>query len=376
MRIPRGAWLAASVILASCGTSSVDLGDSAVAQTSTTASVTTTVASTTAPVSTVPVSTTTTAPSASSTTSSTSTSTSTSSTTSTTTTIPPSGLVLDAEGVPVNGQTSGVLITPTGWITPILDRTDDGWTVWTPCGRAAELADGSLIESADIVLDPGHGGSSEPGAVGHGGLREADLNLEVALRVRDRLVGAGYSVVMTRQTDVRLPIVTRGEIAQALDPIAFISIHHNAGTDEPSAEPGTEMFHQIESAESRRLAGLLYEETFAVLDAYDVSWVSLGDAGALSRPNRAGTDYYGVLRRPGPVTSVLAEFAYISNASEEQLLSQVAVQEELAGAVLRAVDRLVGTDDPGSGFSVDPIFRGYGPSGAGRTDDCTDPRLQ
>jgi hypothetical protein len=73
---------------------------------------------------------------------------------------------------------------------------------------------------------------------------------------------------------------------------------------------------------------------------------------------------------------VLAEFAYLSNASEEQLLSQVVVQEELAGAVLRAVDRLVGTDDPGSGFTVDPIFRGYGPSGAGRTDDCTDPRLQ
>lgn len=284
--------------------------------------------------------------------------------------------MLDDQGVPVNGQTDGVLVTPTGWITPVLGTTDAGWRVWTPCGREAELQGGRLIESVDIVLDPGHGGSGEPGAVGPGGLREADLNLEVALRVRDRLVGEGYSVVMTRQTDVRLPIVTRGEIGQALDPIAFISIHHNAGTDEPSADPGTEMWHQIESPDSKRLAGLLYEEAFAALSGYDVSWVSLEDAGAMSRPNREGTDYYGVLRRPGPVTSVLAEFAYVSNANEEQLLSQTEVQDSLADAVLRAVDRFVETDDPGSGFTLDPIFRGYGPSGAGRTDDCTDPRLQ
>ncbi len=292
------------------------------------------------------------------------------------TTVLPGGLVLDEQGVPLNGQSDGVLVTPTGWIAPILDTTDSGWRVWTPCGREAELSDGRVIEGADFVLDPGHGGSSEPGAVGSGGLREADLNLQVALRVRDQLVGAGYSVVMTRQTDVRVPIVTRAEIAQALDPIAFISVHFNAGTTAGSPTPGTEMYHQLESAESKRLAGLLYEETIDVLDDFEVSWVSMSDAGAMSRPNREGTDYYGVLRRPGPVTSVLAEFAYISNRAEEDLIEQADVQDQLAQAVLRAVDRLVGTDDPGSGFTVDPIFRGYGPSGAGRTTDCTDPQLQ
>ncbi len=277
--------------------------------------------------------------------------------------------------MPLNGQTSGVLVTPTGWITPILHPTADGWQVWTPCGREAEVTDGRVIEQVDFVLDPGHGGS-EPGAVGRGGLQEKNLNLDVSLKIRDALVGAGYSVVMTRQTDVRVPIVTRAEIGQALDPIAFLSVHFNAGTDAPSDIPGTEMYHQIANSDSRRLAGLIYEETRAVLDQYDIPWVALEDAGTTFRLNRSGGDYYGVLRRPAPVMSVLLEFAYLSNPVEEELVSDPAVQEQLAQAVLLAIQRYLGTDDPGSGFIDDPIFRGYGPSGAGRTDNCTDPRLQ
>ncbi len=365
MRVRRGVrWVGIAFLFvmsaAACGTSSVALSDDDDAPASSTTSSTTT-------------STTVTPSSTTSTTTS-----STTSTTTTTTTAPATvdgDLLRDEEGVPLNGQTDGVLITPTGWIAPIVDTSADGWTVWTPCGRTADLTGGRVVEYADFVIDPGHGGN-ETGAVGPGGLREADLNLEVALKLRDTLVGAGYSVIMTRQTDVRVPIVTRGEIAQALDPIAFISVHFNAGTDAWSDEPGTEMFHQIESAESKRLAGLLYEEVFGYLEDFDITWVSLSDAGAMSRPNREGGDYYGVLRRPGPVTSVLAEYGYISNQAEEELYSDPAVQQQLADATLRAVRRLLTTSDPGSGFTTDPIFRGYGPSGAGRTDNCVDPKLQ
>ena len=285
-------------------------------------------------------------------------------------------LVFDDEGVPINGQTDGVLVSNTGWILPILSGLEDGrHRVWTPCGRQADVGGGRVITDADFVLDPGHGGI-EPGAVGVGGLQEKDLNLDVSLKIRDVLVGAGYSVVMTRQTDVRVPIVTRAEIGQALDPIAFLSVHFNAGTDEPSDIPGTEMYHQIDNADSKRLAGLFYEETRAVLDRYDIPWVAIEDAGTTFRPNRDGGDYYGVLRRPAPVMSVLLEFAYLSNPAEEELVSDPEVQDELASAVLTAIERYLGTDDPGSGFIDEPIFRGYGPSGAGRTDDCTDPRLE
>ena len=104
--------------------------------------------------------------------------------------------------------------------------------------------------------------------------------------------------------------------------------------------------------------------------------ILIEDAGTTFRPNRDGGDYYGVLRRPAPVMSVLLEFAYLSNPAEEELVSDPEVQDELASAVLTAIERYLGTDDPGSGFIDEPIFRGYGPSGAGRTDDCTDPRLE
>ncbi|NDH87195.1 MAG: N-acetylmuramoyl-L-alanine amidase [Actinobacteria bacterium] len=86
----------------------------------------------------------------------------------------------------MNGQTDGVLITETGWVTPVLSGLAGGrHRVWTPCGRTQDIAGGRFVGSVDFVLDPGHGGS-EPGAVGRGGLREADLNLDVTLKLRDR----------------------------------------------------------------------------------------------------------------------------------------------------------------------------------------------
>lgn len=311
--------------------------------------------------------------STSSTTASTTSTSSTTTASTTTTTIPP--LAFDGQGVPVNGQSDGVVMTTTGWVVPVLGREGDGWRVWTPCGREGVVTAGEFVGRADFVLDPGHGGS-EPGAVGPSGTREADINLQVARRVRDVLEADGYSVVMTRDRDVRVPIVTRAEIALALDPIANLSIHHNAGTESVSPEPGTEMFFQLASPESKRLAGLLFEETREFLDPLGSTWFALEDAGAMGRENRDGGDYYGVLRRPAGVTSVLAEFAYITNPVEEDLLNRADVQDGLAEAVRAAVDRFIRTADPGSGFTLDPLFRGYGPSGAGRTTNCTDPALQ
>ncbi|MEQ8842457.1 MAG: N-acetylmuramoyl-L-alanine amidase [Acidimicrobiales bacterium] len=307
------------------------------------------------------------------------TTTSSSATTSTTTLVPwvpAPPLALDGDGVPLNGQADGVVLTTTGWVVPVLDAVGDIRRVWTPCGRETLITSGEFVGEVDFVLDPGHGGAEEPGAVGPGGTREADLNLAVARRVRDALEADGHTVMMTRDSDVRVPIVTRAEIALALDPIAFISIHHNAGTEAVSSEPGTEMFFQLESTDSKRLAGLIFEETRAFLDPLGSTWFAMEDAGAMGRASQSGGDYYGVLRRPAAVTSVLAEFAYIVNPVEEELLNRPEVQDGLAEAVRSAVERFVDTDDAGSGYTEDPIFRGWGPTGAGRTTNCTDPALE
>jgi len=262
-------------------------------------------------------------------------------------------------------------------MTPIVGQLSDGsHRVWTPCGAIADVAGGVVIDTADFVIDPGHGGSSEPGAVGPSGLTEADLNLSVAGRIRDQLVGAGYTVVMTRNTDVRVPITTRAEIAQALDPIAFISVHFNAGGTPNSSTPGTEMYHQVGNESSRRLAGLIFEETRAVLDQYDIDWIAGAEAGTTFRANESGTDFYGVLRRPSPVLSVLTEYAFISNAQEEALVSDPAVQDQLATATVSAIRRFLGTNDPGTGFIDDPTPRPSTSGGGGSTYNCVDPQLE
>jgi len=299
---------------------------------------------------------------------------STSTTTTTTTTLaPPEPLVLDATGVAANGQTHGVVITDDGWALPVLGGLDHGWRIWTPCAREADITEGRYIDAVDVVIDPGHGGPTEPGASAPDGTTEASLNLQIATSTATALETMGYSVVLTRSSDVRVPIATRAEIALALDPKAFISIHLNAGITARSDTPGTELYYQVADPESRRLGGLIYAETTRVLGAHDIGWVSMSDAGAMSRPNRQGTDYYGVLRRPAPIVSVLAELAYISNRAEADLMSTPFVQNEVAAAIARAFDTWVNTKEPGSGFTDDPIFRGYGPSGAGFTTNCTDP---
>ena len=79
-----------------------------------------------------------------------------------------------------------------------------------------------------IVLDPGHGGK-DPGAQNNGvRLREKDLALEVALRLKRQLLSDGYEVFLTRETDVYIPLDQRAEFANRMRADLFVSIHFNS----------------------------------------------------------------------------------------------------------------------------------------------------
>lgn len=81
-----------------------------------------------------------------------------------------------------------------------------------------------------IVIDAGHGGR-DPGAVG-GGVREKDVVLAIALRLRDILVEeGGVRVAMTRETDRIVTLAQRPEIARQLDADLFLSIHADSAGD-------------------------------------------------------------------------------------------------------------------------------------------------
>jgi N-acetylmuramoyl-L-alanine amidase len=296
-------------------------------------------------------------------------------TTTTTTPKPPSivpGVHVDWAPIDPNGPAKAV-VTPTGIVLPVVSQSGDRYVVTTPCSNQATVT-GTPLAGANVVIDPGHGGE-ESGAVGPTGLTEKEVNLAIALDVKAILESQGATVVLTRTADYRITLLTRGAIATALAPQAFVSIHHNAEPDGPFNGPGNETYYQIASADSKRLAGLVWEEVHTAFSTYKVAWEADTDAGAKYRLASAGGDYYGILKRTAGVAAVLSEAAFITDAPEEQLLRQDDFRQAEALAISRAVVRFLGTPDPGSGYTT-PYPRTEPAGSGGGSTGCEDPALE
>jgi N-acetylmuramoyl-L-alanine amidase len=223
-----------------------------------------------------------------------------------------------------------------------------------------------------VVLDAGHGGS-DPGAQSpNRAHKESTINLAVTQHAKAALEAAGISVLPTRVGDYDMELRPRAEIAIAVGASAFVSIHHNAEPDGPWPGPGSEIYYQMASTDSKRLAGLIYEEVVRALAPYQISWVADRDAGVKYRPGSRG-DYYAVLRLPGSIVSALVELAFISNAAEAELIARPEVQKVEGEAVARGVVRYLTTPDAGSGYT-EPYPRPSPPGGGGQAT-CTDPPL-
>ena len=68
-------------------------------------------------------------------------------------------------------------------------------------GRQTILTQAPAEQSRVIVLDAGHGGA-DPGAVGVNGVLEKDINLDIALCLRDMLEASGWEVILVREDDI------------------------------------------------------------------------------------------------------------------------------------------------------------------------------
>jgi N-acetylmuramoyl-L-alanine amidase len=97
----------------------------------------------------------------------------------------------------------------------------------SPADSPLPLAQQLGLGVRTIVLDPGHGGK-DPGAIGPKGLREKDVTLALAKKIKPLLEEQGYSVLMTRETDVFVPLHERTAFANQNKADLFISIHTNA----------------------------------------------------------------------------------------------------------------------------------------------------
>jgi N-acetylmuramoyl-L-alanine amidase len=298
-------------------------------------------------------------------------------------------LTAEPEGTPVVRAREGLVLAVEG-------RDGDWFRLLTPCDTEAWAHAGEIaffpqsagaagsIDTAVIVLDPGHGGPNR-GATGATGLAEPEVNLDIARRARDLfqtahdidwttgsvLPGNTYQpaagVWLTRAegpsgADYEAGLLFRARLAAAAGADALVSIHNNADPDGLFEGPGSEAFYSIQDSESRRLAGLIVEEFRRGFEAFNIAWVGDTDAGAKYRLNSAGDDYYGVVRF-SEVPVVITEGAFISSPDEEALLRTAAFRQAYAEAVYRAVVRFVTTDDPGSGFT-EPYPRTI-PAGSG-----------
>jgi len=166
-----------------------------------------------------------------------------------------------------------------------------------------------------VCIDPGHGGSSDPGAIGKTGVQEKVVNLAIALRVA-AILRPVVDVVMTRETDVDVSLQDRA----AVEADAFASIHCNAA-DNPDAN-GTETLYYPGSIMGRRLADRI--------QAHVVQELGTVDRGVKERPDLA------VLRLSN-CPAALVEIAFVSNVKEEAMLEDPAIHARAAQAIAEGI---------------------------------------
>ena len=217
-----------------------------------------------------------------------------------------------------------------------------------------------------IVIDAGHDGK-DPGAIGIGGTKEKNIVLSMAKQLRKILKkNPNYKIVMTRDTDIFLPLAERSYIAEKNNADLFISIH--ADSSPKKTTKGFSIYTLSEKAtdeESKKLAekenasDLIGIGTF---DSYDritknilgdlmqtqvkIASVEIADeivkqvkqdVLCVDRPVREAP--FMVLRSSVP--SVLAEMGFLSNKDEEKKLNQKWYREKLAYSLSRAIDKIL-----------------------------------
>ena len=254
----------------------------------------------------------------------------------------------DLEGDPPPG-----LITPTGVSVAVVGVNEGRFVVTTPCGSISTVSAGLPLQGVRVVIDPGHGGSYDVGAVGPNGLAERDLNLTLSYAVLNELSSRGIPAASTRNGHYGSLLSVRTAFADALGAEALVSIHHNGPTYRTGSQPGTEVYVQSVSAQqaradSARLGGLLYQEITNALSGFDnVAWSRVADAGVLRVLSTRGRDAYGMISRP-TVSAVLVEYGYLSNRSEAALFATDEYIRVAAKATANAIEAYLNTDRSGT----------------------------
>src|SRR5256885_7747163 len=170
--------------------------------------------------------------------------------------------------------------------------------------------------STVVVIDAGHGGFDR-GGIPRQLVPEKTMNLDVAQRLKAVLTAYGYRVVMTRDSDVFVPLGTRVAIANSYRDAIFVCIHFNAARRRSAS--GIETYFY--SSQSLPLASAIH---------YYVA----GGAPSANRGVRRRGFY--VLRRTS-IPSVLVECGFLTNPTEAQHALSPAYRQKLAVEIAHGI---------------------------------------
>ena len=167
-----------------------------------------------------------------------------------------------------------------------------------------------------IVLDPGHG-DTDSGAVSLDGLRESDVVLSIAYKVRD-ILKHSFDVCMTRDSDTFVSLNYRSAYANQLgDVAAFISIHCNSATS--TSARGWEIFtSKGNTGDADKLAACIGKRYSAMFQELPARGLKEANFSVLQHTN---------------MPAVLVECCFLSNADEAHWISSDEIQQQHAEAI-------------------------------------------
>ena len=222
-----------------------------------------------------------------------------------------------------------------------------------------------------IVVDAGHGGN-DLGAKGYRGIKEKNVNLAIALRLKDILTSRyKYRVILTRGDDTFIPLPGRGKIANDNNADVFVSVHANAAPRRAAHGIETYYLGQGHSEEAKATAArengelvksVKDDETQDIL-ASMISTTKINKSSRLAgniqnqlyqsmRKKYSGVKNLGVKEGPFFVlhdtnmASVLVEVGFVTNPREESRLKQSSYLDRLASSIAKGVSKFVQDSDP------------------------------
>ena len=190
-----------------------------------------------------------------------------------------------------------------------------------------------------VFIDVGHGGSDS--GANYYGVKEKDLNMQIAKRVEKHLKAAGFKVILSRTSDVYIDHSTeRSRMANASGADIFISLHNNAMPNNANVNGIETFWYQYDPDYQPVINKEMHNDPTRLKEsqklAEAVQNALISSTGAFNRGVQRDT--FAVLRETS-IPAILVEFGFMSNLTELNKLQTSSYQETLAKALTNGVVR-------------------------------------